>query len=554
MGYKTPNCSHFSVIPELSISRQRAKEDMKIQTPLFILVAICFFQQNSAYSKLVQFMFFPWKFETEDSKISFSLKAFSDESFNASNSENSNDSSRENSNASSSDSTDFHTVTYCVRFYMLTTVQQCLFRDELNDVELQITNIKEKFGFLKCFGFWHIFLFKEELLPFVAYRMCLTLQLSKDGQLSAVVRVGNNTILESEGLFHNKSFKDFQFDPKIKQFKLGNCNSKDKDDMKQMFSGIMTDVNVYTRPLFPHEVQKNNMDCQLGVTKKFVKENILNTMSMTKDEMTDLTKKGQMAVGKAIKLRFLKEEGPFCKSNQDSTSVESIIIKVEMLQSSARHICRQFRGNLMMPSRKSEFKTLENILMQEKAISNHSCSNGYWLSIVQGDEEGGKFTWKKAEDNPVKVNYLPWHSGEPNGKSKQKCVGYRDAGIEDLNCKHDKRCLVCMVPSMSYFQMRFDVSYFKSTTTPEHLYTFLPRIEKDNLYFDGFSGSSLEWKAAEYKWILSKLSPTGRKNNLIEFVQADVTDIPIGKRRWQFKSREKSLQLTFSAVRRLMTH
>lgn len=235
----------------------------------------------------------------------------------------------------------------------------------------------------------------------------------------------------------------------------------------------------------------------------------------------------------------------------DGWDVHVMTFRFKLSQPKARHICYQFQGSLIAPMMPGQYETIENLIRDSDQLGEDDCSEGYWLSIEQGgfDEKTGETFWVSDPYYfPENLTFLYWKPGEPNGLIKEKCVSIVNGLLVDLDCERTKRCFICQIPTMSYFELRFDA--VPDLETIDHLFTFTPRIKRNVLFLDGFIGSTLEWDHDRMTWTLKMDSADSFGKPTVATYQPKFQgDVPIGLREWTLQSTGKKMPLKLSGVR-----
>lgn len=153
-------------------------------------------------------------------------------------------------------------ATYCWRFQVFSTKQQCLLRDKINDVEIHLGNFRDNFAIIKGVGS-DVLLLDINLFPFEMRHWCVTFEITGDDSLNVKVQDVHlrNTLLFREGVYYNSTaHAGFIFTNTTKQLRMGNCLDR-KYNSRKLFHGEIADVMIYPRSLHPDEGDLMDFSC-----------------------------------------------------------------------------------------------------------------------------------------------------------------------------------------------------------------------------------------------------------------------------------------------------
>ena len=83
------------------------------------------------------------------------------------------------------------------------------------------------------------------------------------------------------------------------------------------------------------------------------------------------------------------------------------------------------------------FILLVSLTTPKFQITQKVNSSRYFIGLTDLDNEG-TFIWESGRNLTLDVAAY-WRSGQPNGKTKENCVGVKDGEMWDIPCKNAMR-------------------------------------------------------------------------------------------------------------------
>lgn len=154
-----------------------------------------------------------------------------------------------------------------------------------------------------------------------------------------------------------------------------------------------------------------------------------------------------------------------------------------------------------------------------KFNKTHSCYSDHWTALNDIESEG---KWKIG-DYEVPGN-ITWAPNEPNGLQYENCVSIGPFGIWDVNCKTNKKCVVCTFED----QQRFSLL---GTCEDElrNVYFMVFQYSVDELVFVGYGAYQIKLSDGVWIWV------DGVNNITIAYMQDSGLGYPLGRRTWRLE-------------------
>ena len=434
--------------------------------------------------------------------------------------------------------TSFKSISYCFRFMFYTVLYQCLFWEK--QFSFMVDNPFKGIGFVGFPNRFGMFKLPKEVWvnPHRWYHTCVAF----DGESKILKMIWDNITLIDKRTSQEAGAVSFD-----NNFQVGFCKDgvhpskylkyrNFQDPLKTIFRGGITDFNIWSRSLTKDEMLQFTHS-----TSHTFKSNadIINWNSL------QILKKGENAVDEN---EF--EDRIFRKKSY----LEAILIfpHVKTYEIS-KHNCKQLGGRMHLPQNVTELEYIrealtkgiglnENVLTKGVGL-NEACKT-FWMPIKQNtlldcgqyDENYENLCWRSDDgiQNQNPVDYLPWHSTQPNGASYQQCVflDMMSMSYFDQDCDNEM-CSIC------YFkdEVLFSLHGLSEDTEFDRHYIFLPRRQNPNeISLHGYFTHMMSWDMESDQWKIT-LKKTGEIKG---YHNSSSSHFSIGKDTWYMKSSDSS--------------
>ncbi|XP_064079627.1 LOW QUALITY PROTEIN: uncharacterized protein LOC135196740 [Macrobrachium nipponense] len=265
------------------------------------------------------------------------------------------------------------------------------------------------------------------------------------------------------------------------------------DNKERSFSGKLSQVNIWDRALDMEEIRSIST-CQLDLQGNYISWDtgwVLEKVSSYESPLED-----------------------FCHEDKS----HSRFWFPQLSFDTAQYLCEALGA--MLP-RVTVLKDV--IALSEEANKTFpdstACSFEYWTSLSDKEEEG---IWRYGNleklDNPL------WMGQEPNGLHYENCAVLTTQGLADIDCKVDRKCVVCSFSEMPRF------SLLGSCETELRNIYFIPYQKHLVKFISWVMALTIsEGKmTAGFGWMMSRLT--------IAIMEKTEPDFPMGRRWWLLKS------------------
>ena len=212
---------------------------------------------------------------------------------------------------------------------------------------------------------------------------------------------------------------------------------------KDLFSGKITDLNVWNRSLTLNELERFAFDCD---------ESLFSPLQPVLWSKCSFTSKSS-----SLQVLSVKRE-KLCKISAPKTKIFPSKVTFE----AAVTLCSHLAGKMPFPRNASE--VIEVVKSSGKSYSN-KCELQAWLPIVRSNVNSLDWVHYESVIKEVQttVTFLPWAAGQPNGALiDQNCtiVTADSLGYSDIDCE-DTYYFPCSLDSNYLFKLK--VSWHKRT-------------------------------------------------------------------------------------------
>ena len=301
---------------------------------------------------------------------------------------------------------------------------------------------------------------------------------------------------------------------------------------KDPFSGKITDLNIWNRPLTENEIKGYSLNCDESM---FAPEQPLLWSKLNFSAISNNSNVIQLASIKYEKL---------CKPLAAKTKI--FPTKTNFKES--LQMCNQLSGKMPLPRNLTE--VAEVVKSSGKKFSDLKLLQA-WLPIVRSSENSSE--WVSSDPIPEKVNFLNWASGQPNGALiDQNCIivtadslGYGDVACDELHF------FSCSLESNFLFKLK---GLYEAEDEIDSDYLFLiDMIDSGSYTFQGVTGlTSIVYNNSSALWEIKSLLNSSAE--VVLGLYNGTVLSPLGTQDWfvkhssnQFRRRQMKLTMVSSS-------
>nr|XP_045583291.1 uncharacterized protein LOC123746084 [Procambarus clarkii] len=258
---------------------------------------------------------------------------------------------------------------------------------------------------------------------------------------------------------------------------------------RRSFSGDLTQVNVWDRPLSPEEV-RSIADCQSDPQGNYVSWEGGWTLQNVTSYNLSLTKLCDRDAGPTY---FWFEWSPYLVAD---------------------YLCLALGSQL--PTNHTEATTAINAA-KNSSLNLGSCYRDYWLAPNDIEEEG---VWKIG-NTPVDMSSIGWAAQEPNGLHYENCIAF-EYRSSDIDCRTNVKCTACLIQE----QQRFSLLGICENEL-RNIYFTAFQYNVSELIFIGYGAYHIQKVNGIWTWV------NHVTNTTIAEMEEFFPDYPMGRRWWK---------------------